>query len=69
MADDADKSDPRIEATVEMALRQARAAPSLRPRGKCHFCDECVTGKLLFCDSRCRDDFEAEEEQLKRLGR
>lgn len=67
--DDADKSDDRIAAQVEIALDQARRAPALRANGKCHFCDECVTGKLLFCDQDCSQDFAGEEEQLKRMGR
>jgi hypothetical protein len=53
MADEADKSDARIAESVEIALRQARVAPALRANGKCHFCGECVTGKLLFCDRDC----------------
>lgn len=69
MADDADKADNHITDTVEIARMQARSAPALRANGKCHFCGECVTGKLLFCDPDCAQDFENEEEQMKRAGR
>lgn len=67
--DDADKSDQRIADAVEMAIHQARRAPAFRPNGKCHFYQECVVGKLLFCDRVCASDHEAEEQQLKRMGR
>jgi hypothetical protein len=67
--DEADAADREIEAWRELAIRQTRAAPALRPNGKCHFCQECVIGKLLFCDADCAQDFEAEEEQLRRAGR
>jgi hypothetical protein len=69
MADDADKAGPGIEDTVQIGIEQARSAPALRPRGRCHFCDECVIGKLLFCDRDCAEDFEAEEDQMKRAGK
>lgn len=67
--DDADRSDQRIAETVEAAILQARSAPTLRPRGRCHFCDEQVEPTLLFCDMDCRDDFGNEEEAMKRMGR
>jgi hypothetical protein len=67
--DDADKSDQRIADAVEQAITQARSAPALRPRGRCHFCDECVIGRLLFCDRDCAEDFEAEEDQMRRAGK
>jgi hypothetical protein len=68
VSDEADRSDQKIFDAIEQALTQARSAPALRPKGKCHFCDECVTGKLLFCDPQCRDDFAEEDDQLKRMG-
>jgi hypothetical protein len=67
--DEADIAAPLIEATVEMGIRQARSAPALMPRGQCHFCDEEVADGLRFCGPDCRDDFQAEEEALKRMGK
>lgn len=67
--DDADRSDERIALTIELGLRQARSAPALKPIGRCHFCDEATAPALLFCGLDCADDFQAEEEALKRLGR
>lgn len=69
MADEADMSDSRIQLGIDQAIAQARSAPALRPNGKCHFCDECVTGKLLFCNQDCSQDHRNEEEQLRRMGR
>lgn len=67
--DDADRADGPIQAVIDRARAQAAAAPCLRPNGKCHYCGECVTGKLLFCDKTCAEDFDAEEAQLRRMGR
>lgn len=67
--DDADRATERIQQVIDTARAQAAAAPALRPRGTCHFCGECVTGKLLFCDKACAEDFDAEEAQLRRMGR
>jgi hypothetical protein len=69
MADEADMSDERIALTVQAAIEQARRAPALRARGCCHYCDEPVPAPLLFCDKTCAEDFDAEEQQLKRMGR
>jgi hypothetical protein len=69
MADECDQSDERIQLGIDQAIAQARSAPYLKPNGKCHFCDECVIGKLLYCSADCRQDGENEDDQLKRLGR
>jgi hypothetical protein len=66
---DADRADDRIQQIIDIARAQAAAAPCLRANGKCHYCGECVGHKMLFCDLVCRDDFSAEEEQLRRMGR
>jgi len=67
--DNADRADARIQEVVDLARAQAAAAPCLRANGKCHYCGECVTGKLLFCSADCAQDFEREDEQLRRMGR
>jgi hypothetical protein len=69
MGDIADDSDDRIFRGVDQRIEYHRAAPRVRPNGKCRFCQECVTGKLLYCDEDCRHDGENEDDQLKRLGR
>jgi hypothetical protein len=71
MADDADKTDHNIEQLTQAAIWQARSAPMLKPNGKCHSssCGECVPDKLRFCGPQCRDDFQAEEDAMKRAGR
>jgi hypothetical protein len=69
MMDDADRSDEKIMNAVNDAVEQLRRAPALIPKGSCWFCDEPVHGDLRFCDRNCCDDFQAEEEALKRAGR
>jgi hypothetical protein len=69
MADAADRADSETDAAFAEALWQARRAPALRPKGACHFCDEPVEAPKLFCSLECAEDFEAEEEALKRMGR
>lgn len=66
--DNADRADGKIGEIIEMGILQARSAPVLRPRGRCYFCDEPVEHPLLFCDMDCAQDFENEEDQLKRMG-
>lgn len=40
----------------------------LEPTGKCHFCDEIVEGKKLFCNQDCSSDYDREQTQLRRSG-
>lgn len=67
--DIADESDARIQLGIEQAILQARSAPALRAKGRCHFCDEGIAEKLLYCDKVCQEDAQEEEAQLKRMGR
>jgi hypothetical protein len=69
MADECDRSDQRIADAIERGILQARSAPALRPKGRCHFCDEPAEAPLLFCDMDCSHDFSNEEEAIKRAGR
>lgn len=67
--DDADRAAIEIENSLAAAILQRKAAPALRAKGKCHFCNETVDGERLFCDNYCADDHRHEEEALKRAGR
>ncbi len=69
MADIADRADLETESALAEARWQAARTPALRPKGLCHFCDEPVAPALLFCEKACQEDFELEEEALKRVGR
>jgi hypothetical protein len=73
MADEADRADNEIVCNIAECLYRARAqalmAPVLLPKGACHYCDESASDPLLFCSEDCAQDFRAEDEQLKRLGR
>lgn len=71
--DEADKADAQIDAALSearyLARQQALLSPALRPRGSCHYCREPVAAPLLYCDASCRDDFQAEDDALRRMGR
>lgn len=67
MADEADLSDLRIQIDIEQGILLARRAPSLQPKGVCHYCDE--PADRVFCGSECRECWELEQAQLKRMGR
>jgi len=67
--DDADRADERIDLIIAEGRYQASRAPAQKARGRCHFCDEPTAMPLLFCNADCSQDFEAEEDALKRCGR
>lgn len=73
MVDQADRADREIDTALAhsrwLAAQQAQAAPALRSKGRCHYCDEEIAAPLLFCDKACAEDHAEEEAKLKRLGR
>lgn len=69
MADEADLADILQARNLEQALHAARTAkPGIVAYGSCHFCEESVEGKLLFCDEHCQKDWERQQAALKRTG-
>lgn len=67
--DDADKASPLIENAIQDGIEHARRAPMLTPKGACWYCEERLAHPLRFCNKVCADDFQAEEEAIKRAGR
>jgi hypothetical protein len=69
MSDVADRADWRIAQDIKAAMAHARKTPQLEADGHCHYCDEHVTHGVLFCNTDCRDDYQKEQEALRRAGR
>ena len=57
MADEADRAQAIVEQALEIALKNQKSNPKLRPVGRCRWCDETIREGLV-CDADCRDDFE-----------
>jgi hypothetical protein len=69
MADEADIADIIQARNLEQSLYAARSAkPGIVANGSCHFCEEGVAGKQLFCDEHCQEDWERQQAALKRTG-
>lgn len=71
MSDDIDKAVDLGEKLHEAKVAQIRVAAQrreLHPMGTCHYCRCQVTSGQLFCDSICTEDYEAEQQALKRNG-
>jgi predicted nucleic acid-binding Zn ribbon protein len=69
MSDDADRAEERIEAAISDAIAHVRhkmKQASISPCNACHFCGEWVKAGVLFCDTFCREDYEAQEAARKR---
>jgi hypothetical protein len=68
MADIADITDDRaaLEAPYLIAASRRKAGPA--ETGHCAYCNATLPPGLRFCDSSCRDDFEAEERTRERQG-
>lgn len=69
MNDEADRSDEKIAAAIDEGIDRARRQTVLTYTGECHFCGEEVAEPLRFCDSFCRDDYDAEQRAKARIGR
>ncbi|PFH10878.1 hypothetical protein BCF11_3312 [Collimonas sp. PA-H2] len=69
MRDVADRAEWRIAKDIEVAMAHARRIPQLEADGRCHYCDDDVAHGRLFCNTDCRDDYQKEQEALRRAGR
>ena len=69
MSDVADRADWRIAQDIKAAMVHASRTPLLEADGYCHYCDEHVAHGALFCNTDCRDDYQTEQEALRRAGR
>lgn len=59
MPDEIDRSQEHQEAILAASIENARQVQStMRPKGRCYFCDENLTGDQLFCDPDCTADHE-----------
>jgi hypothetical protein len=67
MADEADQAQAQIEMSIMTAFQNRRRS-NLKPIGRCWFCEETLTGALLFCSSECRDDYDRESAAKARAG-
>jgi len=56
MADEAERAAELEELHRQNALRHRK--PELKPKGRCHYCDETLPEGLKFCDAECRDEYE-----------
>ena len=60
MSDIIDQANERIELDLAMALKRAAGhPPSLPYTGVCHNCGDITGGGRRFCDTDCRDDYDA----------
>lgn len=59
MSDDIDRAQNEVERSLGEAMRMRKpAGPS--PTGRCLYCDNLLEPGRRWCDSICRDDWEAE---------
>lgn len=71
MADEADKSDERIQMAIESGVNAAHDAKPEAPHSG--YCLTCGPKKPLpvnqrWCDADCRDDWQKEQDRIKRLA-
>ena len=68
MTDEFDKASELEEYQREMAIKRSRVTQSMPDIGVCYYCNEYTPPGIRFCDSECRDGFEAELAAKKRNG-
>ena len=73
--DDADISQPRIDAELALRIEAGRAGERLPFIGKCHYCekpldepDDPKAPKPVFCDPDCRDDWDHMQARIAANG-
>lgn len=65
MADEIDRANDQAQHILDMQL--LRRKPTLKPMGRCHFCDDELRFGI-FCSGDCRDDYEKEQRAKERNG-
>jgi len=70
MADDADRSDDRIQKAVDLGIEMSRRQlnESLPAIGICHWCESPVPPARIFCSKECADDHQHEKKRRRDLG-
>jgi predicted nucleic acid-binding Zn ribbon protein len=63
IADDAERREAEHRAAA-LSVRK----PTVTPCGFCHYCNEPLRSSLLFCNTDCRDDFQAQQDAKRRNG-
>lgn len=72
MVDSVDTANDNADAilSAQIAHRSSTASHrELSPMGACYYCQCQVHSGMLFCDSLCRDDFQAEMAAKARNGK
>jgi hypothetical protein len=62
MSDDIDRAQNEVERSLGEAMRM-RKPTGPAPTGRCLYCDNLLDRGRRWCDSICRDDWEAENGQ------
>ena len=71
MADTVDTANDQADTILAKQIEHRSALATQRellPAGVCHYCECTVHSNMLFCDSICRDDYEAESQAKVRNG-
>ena len=68
MSDVADRAEWRIAKDIETAMAHARRMPQLEADGHCHYRDDDVAHGGLFGNTDCQDDYQKEQEALRRAA-
>ena len=68
MSDEFDRASDLEEIHREMAIKNASQKSQLPDIGHCYYCAEYTPPGRRFCDSECRDGYEAEIAAKKRNG-
>jgi len=67
--DDIDRASEREQLDRDSAIAAAaRMLPSLPENGQCYYCLASVAPGARFCDSDCRDDYDALKKAEARRG-
>ena len=68
MSDEFDRASDLEEIHREMAIKNVRQQQQLPDIGSCYYCNEYTPPGRRFCDSECRDGYEAEIAAKRRNG-
>lgn len=68
MSDEFDRASELETMQRELAIKKASSVNKMPDIGQCYYCSEYTPPGHRFCDSECRDGFEAEMAAKRRNG-
>lgn len=64
-----DRASDEADRILENQIAAVKRIKHLKHNNKCHYCEEGIEGKKLFCNAFCSEDYDKEQKAIRIRGR